>query len=148
MKREKALSVLRMTVTALTALLCAALCAGVLTLYLNGLSRRAALMSSTEPIFTREAAGQWLLAISPLAALWLLTAISARLLGAGGERQRVKLRAPVPPMGQEETKGRRLIRGALYALAALLIALGVLNGGLRDVLVKAIHICTECIGLG
>ena len=36
----------------------------------------------------------------------------------------------------------------IYLLAALLIALGVGNGGLRDVLVKAINICTECIGLG
>ncbi len=36
----------------------------------------------------------------------------------------------------------------VYALAAALITLGVLNGGLRDVLIKAIKICTECIGLG
>ena len=36
----------------------------------------------------------------------------------------------------------------VYALAAALIALGVHNGGLRDVLIKAIKICTECIGLG
>ena len=28
------------------------------------------------------------------------------------------------------------------------IVLGVMNGGLRDVLVKAVNICTECIGLG
>ena len=41
-----------------------------------------------------------------------------------------------------------MIRTALYVLAAVLIMLGVLNGGLRDVLIKAINICTECIGLG
>lgn len=40
------------------------------------------------------------------------------------------------------------IRIALYALAALFIVLGVMNGGWYDVLVKAINICTECIGLG
>ena len=48
--------------------------------------------------------------------------------------------------------GRRCPEGALrltlYLLAAALIVSGVLNGGLRDVLVKAINICTECIGLG
>lgn len=39
-------------------------------------------------------------------------------------------------------------RIALYALAAALVVSGVINGGLKDVLVKAINICTECIGLG
>ena len=38
--------------------------------------------------------------------------------------------------------------GLVLAAAAALIAAGVLNGGLRSVLIKAIAICTECIGLG
>ncbi len=40
------------------------------------------------------------------------------------------------------------MRKLLVLLAILLIAVGVANGGARDVLVKAINICTECIGLG
>ena len=36
----------------------------------------------------------------------------------------------------------------LLVTAAAFIALGVVNGGWYDVLVKAINICTECIGLG
>jgi len=32
--------------------------------------------------------------------------------------------------------------------AAAFIVLGVLNGGAGDVLMKAIAVCTECIGLG
>ena len=40
------------------------------------------------------------------------------------------------------------LRLALLLLAAALIALGVWNGGARDVLIKATNICTECIGLG
>ena len=36
----------------------------------------------------------------------------------------------------------------MLAAALALIVLGVLNGGLRDVLVKAVNLCTECIGLG
>ena len=36
----------------------------------------------------------------------------------------------------------------LYVLAVILIVLGINNGGMRDVLIKAINICTECIGLG
>lgn len=43
---------------------------------------------------------------------------------------------------------RGAVRIALYILAAALIGWGVINGGLHDVLVKAINICTECIGLG
>jgi len=40
------------------------------------------------------------------------------------------------------------LRIMLYAAAIVFIVLGVMNGGLYDVLVKAIMICTECIGLG
>lgn len=39
-------------------------------------------------------------------------------------------------------------RIAVLAAAIALIVLGVLNGGMADVLGKAINICTECIGLG
>lgn len=40
------------------------------------------------------------------------------------------------------------LRAGLYAVAIVFIVLGVMNGGLQDVLVKAVNICTECIGLG
>lgn len=37
---------------------------------------------------------------------------------------------------------------ALFGVGVLLIILGILNGGARDVFVKAAKICSECIGLG
>lgn len=40
------------------------------------------------------------------------------------------------------------LRGGVLALSAAFIILGVDNGGMNDVLQKAIRICTECIGLG
>lgn len=40
------------------------------------------------------------------------------------------------------------LRIALPIVAIVFIVLGVLNGGMNDVLEKAIRICTECIGLG
>ena len=46
------------------------------------------------------------------------------------------------------SRSRNILRGVMIALAAVLIGLGIANGGLWDVLVKAINICTECIGLG
>lgn len=43
---------------------------------------------------------------------------------------------------------RAWLSALVIGIAALLIALGIANGGMRDVLVKASNICTECIGLG
>ena len=40
------------------------------------------------------------------------------------------------------------VRGILLAVAVLFIVLGIRNGGMADVLGKAVRICTECIGLG
>ena len=40
------------------------------------------------------------------------------------------------------------VRLAVLIVAIVFIILGVMNGGMADVLGKAINICTECIGLG
>lgn len=40
------------------------------------------------------------------------------------------------------------VRACVIAVAIVFITVGALNGGANDVLVKAINICTECIGLG
>ncbi len=59
---------------------------------------------------------------------------------------------------ETETKGfseiifsdtaKGVLRVAFFSLSVILIILGILNGGMADVLGKAIKICTECIGLG
>lgn len=41
-----------------------------------------------------------------------------------------------------------VVRVALILVAVLMIVFGIFNGGMNDVLQKAIMICTECIGLG
>ena len=45
-------------------------------------------------------------------------------------------------------KGKNILRMLLLCAAIVFIMLGAMNGGAYDVLVKAINICTECIGLG
>lgn len=40
------------------------------------------------------------------------------------------------------------VRIAVAVLAVVFIAVGIWNGGMHDVLIKAVKICTECIGLG
>lgn len=52
------------------------------------------------------------------------------------------------PEKNTDPKVIRTVRIAVFALAAAFIVIGAFNGGLDDVLAKAIAICTECIGLG
>ncbi len=40
------------------------------------------------------------------------------------------------------------VRGVILVAGIVFVVLGVFNGGMADVLGKAIRICTECIGLG
>ena len=147
MKRDR---IIRFAVAALTLALAAALIASATALYRGGLARREASGSLTAPIFTRDDAGLALRRLAPLALAWLAVAGVSLMAGvrapkggaarASRDKRRMK--------GREETKRIALFRGALYALAALLLILGALNGGLNDVLVRVINICTECIGLG
>lgn len=43
---------------------------------------------------------------------------------------------------------KNILRGGLIALALVLIVVGAIGDGWRDVLTKAAAICTECVGLG
>ena len=56
-----------------------------------------------------------------------------------------------PPVKKKLTADPRFVwavRGVILAVGIVFVVLGVLNGGMADVLGKAIRICTECIGLG
>ena len=56
--------------------------------------------------------------------------------------------AAAKPDATASGKGRTALQAIVVVVAAALIVMGALNGGARDVLVKAITICTECVGLG
>ena len=91
--------------------------------------------------WNRENAASALMQLAPLGIAWLISLIGAAWVQPAAPREKQRV---IPAEG--DAAGRtRLI---LYALAILLVILGVMNGGMRDVLVKAINICTECIGLG
>ena len=49
---------------------------------------------------------------------------------------------------QDADQKTRILRTAVLVIALILIILGILNGGLEDVLAKGAAICTECVGLG
>ncbi|MBE5746817.1 MAG: thioredoxin [Clostridiales bacterium] len=41
-----------------------------------------------------------------------------------------------------------VFRGVVGTVGIVLLIWGICNGGMADVLKKAINICTQCIGLG
>lgn len=49
---------------------------------------------------------------------------------------------------EEKKRDRSPVSWFILAVAVGLIVIGILNGGLGDVLEKAKKICMECIGLG
>lgn len=98
--------------------------------------------------------GSMMLHVAPWVIAAFLCAITGALICERSVQREVDALKGAPTSKKAEnqdSKGRcpiHVLRIALYALAVLFIVLGVMNGGLRDVLVKAINICTECIGLG
>ncbi len=93
-----------------------------------------------------------LLHITPWVLVAFALAVIAYILcGKSAEREIAALKGEKmvsAVVKEEKASHTNIIRAALYALAVLFILLGVMNGGAWDVLVKAIRICTECIGLG
>ena len=92
--------------------------------------------------------------VAPWVVLGLAAAAAASVLSGQSARRELEILKSAPkkspePVAFTEKKGALpVLRIALYAAAFVLLALGVANGGLWDVLVKAVNICTECIGLG
>ena len=85
--------------------------------------------------------------LSIFAAFLLLLVIG--LVTGAKDRKADRPSDPAGPVKPEPgQKHRRIVQAAIVVTAVLLIAAGILNGSAGDVLVKAIHICTECIGLG
>ena len=42
----------------------------------------------------------------------------------------------------------KILRKVIFVAAGILIIIGALNGGVKDVMNKANRICYECIGIG
>ena len=122
------------------------LAAGAVGIYLEGTARVAE--NPRESIYTAERAAEKLGPAVPL----LIAAAALAVLGIALGAKDPKAGKPAgkaacaPPAA--ELKNAGVIRAAVVVAAAAFILAGVLNGSARDVLIKAIHICTECVGLG
>ena len=74
--------------------------------------------------------------------------VSAQAPGTAAAQSAAKTPAPLNSISPETARRRILLRRVLMAAAVLFIVLGIFNGSMKDVLIKAIKICTECVGLG
>ena len=96
--------------------------------------------------------GKMLLHTLPGVLVGFCAVIAASFLCRRSLEREIALLKGIPGTGSRETAEKTThllwVRICLYGIAAALIVLGIRNGGMRDVLIKAINICTECIGLG
>lgn len=133
----------------LTVLVGAALIIQCVSLYTAGVSlqNNPAPGVYVEPVYSRENVSAKLSTIAPL--LWgYIAAVIVGLIGklfAAAKKLRPTMQGKMIPAKQARLAPARIV---ILCVAAVFIVLGVFNGGLRDVLIKAINICTECIGLG
>ena len=144
---EKALRAARVALAILTAAVCLALIWQAVDIYRigNSPSNFSAPGVRIQPVYSRPIVTERLGAVAPLLYGYAGAAVSVMLWQAlAGKKARPAIQKPAPQPGTAP----RWLRPALYVAAGALILLGALNGGARDVLVKAINICTECIGLG
>lgn len=98
------------------------------------------------PAFTAEKVAARLEMLAPALLIYPVLVILAMLLCREPQSSEADVKIAQKPGVQSMPVNP--LRAILYALAAAFILLGVMNGGWYDVLVKAINICTECIGLG
>lgn len=153
MTKRKAFLIVQAILCALVAVF---LAAGALTMYFDGAEKQA--QGEAVSIYTREKVSAKLLPVLPLMCLSIGVTLAGLLLGVRDESQDKPMRDENLIRGLGNLRDRavhqaaspreRYIRTAVMALAAALIAAGILNGGLADVLAKGAAICAECIGLG
>ena len=86
---------------------------------------------------------------------WVYLALLIALGAAGATHAFLKNTPEAHGKGKEYRRANGLkarteaaVRLCLLAIAMAMLIPGIINGGLYDVFVKAVNICTECIGLG
>ena len=141
----------------LCVLIAGLLAAGALSLYLDGAEKQAE-GDLFYYMYTRERAAAKLAPVLPLICCALGLTVAGVILGIRDEKaeQPVRDEKLLRDLGSIRTKAvhqqadrkTRILRTAVLVIAVILIVIGILNGGLEDVLSKGAAICTECVGLG
>ena len=154
MTREKLFMAAQAT---LCAVIAALLAAGAMSLDLDGAAKQAE-GDLFYYMFTRERVGAKLLPILPLLFCAVGLTIAGLILGVRDENADKPLRDEklLRDLGsvreravhQQADQKTVILRTAVLVIALVLIVIGIINGGLEDVLAKGAAICTECVGLG
>ena len=154
MTRTKLFLIVQAVLCAVIAVL---LAAGALSLYLDGAAKQAE-GDLFYYMFTRERAAAKLLPILPLLFCAFGLTVAGVILGIRDENAEKPVRDEklLRDLGsirekavhQQADQKTRILRTAVLVIALILIVIGILNGGLEDVLAKGAAICTECVGLG
>ena len=126
-------------------LLAAALAAAAVVLFADGSARKAE--NPMESIYTPKAVAEKLTLIAPLFFCAVGLTVLGLVLGVRDENAGKPVKMRMKP-AKTQVKHKGLVQAVLVVAAAALILAGILNGSARDVLIKAITICSECIGLG
>lgn len=150
----------KLVLSAATLLLAALLIAQCASIYSVGTSTENLTEAGVRlaDIYSPEIVAERLLQIAWAFVLWF-TALAATVAIKHIWKETKPTPSPASPKARHESAKNdnglykirdvsSVLRIALYAGAIALIIAGIANGGMRDVLVKAINICTECIGLG
>ncbi len=157
--------------TALCVLIAVLLASSAVRIFIDSSAYQAAGHPS-EWIYTREKAAAALMPILPLFLLSFAMTVYGLVKGIKDEEadkpvqdvertrdlvcarvaqpseEMAKAAAPLYNTSPETAHRRVIIRRVLLVAAVIFVVLGVQNGSMKDVIVKAIRICTECVGIG
>ena len=143
MNRNRIILILQAVICVLLAVV---LAAGAVCICRDGLARKAE--NPLENVYTPENTAGLFTAALPLLIVFILLLAIGLALGVKDP----KADRPAGPSGPVKPAAgpgnRKTLQAVFVVMAAGFIAAGILNGSVGDVLIKAIHICTECIGLG
>ena len=113
-------------------------------------------------IFTREKAMEAFGAYAPFLALAVVVTLICVIKGICDDSQDKPVADPdlisiykaeretERDIQAEASKAKRLraVKIAVLVAAVIFVIAGIFNGSMEDMLIKAINICTECVGLG
>ncbi len=143
--------------TVLCSVIAVLLAAGALSLYFDGAAKQAE-GDLFCYMFTRERVVGKLLPVFPLLCCAIGLTVAGVILGIRDENESIPVKDETllrnigsireMAVNQEADRKTTILRTAVLTAAVILIVLGILNGGLEDVLAKGATICTECVGLG
>ena len=140
---RRGLGVMRAVIAVMTAAICLLFIWQAADILRTGAERTAA----GQTVYSRQIVAERFGRIAP-AVYAYLAAVAVGLVWQAAAKEKKPRPAAISPAEKKPSKYLAAARLVLLGAAVALVVLGVINGGAHDVLVKAVNICTECIGLG